>query len=84
MATKIEALAARDKFKEEFWTKDPENYNLIMISGSFVYDEETDDLISEDYNVLAYMFDLKDVENMPKTIDDVKIEYLPVISDAPV
>lgn len=83
MHTYEEALAAKKKFKEEYWAKNPERYNIIAIDADMEYnlDIETDEaeLIMEDFCVKAYLFDMLDVKDLPAFIDGVEIRYLPVM-----
>lgn len=81
MATEEQALAAKEKFKEEFWKKDPNKYNIIGIGVEVTFDEEGDDVLDELYFVRVYLFNVKDAEGFPATIDEVEIKYLPVINE---
>lgn len=87
MASLDEAVAAKDKFKEQFWKKSPEKYNVIGISSNLgeifmnvdLSEDDEDIVIVEDYFVVAYLFDVNDIVDLPATIDGVEIKYLPVI-----
>lgn len=83
MSTYEEAFAAKEKFKEDFWKKSPEKYNVVSIGIDVIYtitgDEITDEV--ETYFVKAFLFDYNDVATLelPKSIDNVEIRYIQVI-----
>lgn len=90
MASLEEAIAAKDKFKEQFWKNSPEKYNVIGISSNLgeilanisdlSQDESEEEIvIVEDYFVVAYLFDINDAIGLPPTIDGIDIKYFPVI-----
>lgn len=75
MANYEEAIAAKKKFKTEYWKKSKDIFNIIMIEALLDYDEEKDELMSEDYKIKVYLFDITDAEKLPKNIEGVEIVY---------
>lgn len=80
MATYEEAVSAKDKFKNEFWIKDPNIYNIIAIEEDLIYDLITETVIDEIYYIKVYLFDMANAEGLPKILDGVDIEYKSTIS----
>lgn len=81
MSTYEEAIAAKEKFKEEYWKKAPSKYNAIAIGIDILFTLVEEEITNEveDYFVKAYLFDLNDKEGLPPTIDGVEIKYISVI-----
>lgn len=79
MATYEAAFAAKEKLKEQFWSKNPEKFNVISIGIDEMIDEETDEVIIEEYFVSAYLWDISDATEFPVDIDGVEVKYHPVI-----
>jgi hypothetical protein len=78
MSTYDEAETAKNKFKDLYWKKSPDKFNIIAIDADIEYDEEKDEITKEEYSVKAYLFDMVEAANFPSSIDGVDIKYLPV------
>lgn len=85
------ALTAKDKFKELYWKKNREQFNVIGIGEEYIFNilsaetdpdmfeiSETD--VVEVFFVKVYLFDINDVValNLPSSIDDVDVRYFSV------
>jgi len=95
MSSYEEASAAKEKFKELYWKKSPDRFNIIGVGTesffSIVMDEtdQLDDLeisetdIVDHFYVRVYLFDINDIValELPNSIDNVEIRYIPVITD---
>lgn len=74
MVIKTAAQKAKTKFKKAYWEDNKEKFNII---GICKYNESNDD----GYYIIAYIFDMKDAENLPKDIDGVEVKYIPVFEE---
>jgi len=97
MSTYDKALAAKEKFKEQHWKTAPDKYNIIAIGAEMFFDVITSDTVTaegeteiieieqgeENYFIKVYLFDILDkvALALPESIDDIEIEYIPVIAD---
>jgi hypothetical protein len=94
MTTYEEAISAKDKFKAEYWSKNPEQYNVVMIGVDIMYDETNfnsvfadkdeecpDIILDQQYYVKVFLFDMANAEELPNSIDEVEIRYLPVMEN---
>lgn len=80
MATIDQALAAKEKFKANFWKNNPEKYNVISIGVDEIIEHtENAEVITETFFVKAFLFEIDDVINLPDNIDGIEIRYLPVV-----
>lgn len=73
MTTRAEAEEAKEKFKEAFWSKEPDKYNVLGLSAYDLDDDETE------WYIVVYLFNIKDAEELPDQIDGVYIDYLSVM-----
>lgn len=89
MATYEETMSAKEKFKAEYWSKNQDQYNAILIGADIVWDaalieqsEEPDfelfDAV-QDYHIKAFLFDIEDAFGLPTMIDGVEIRYFGVM-----
>lgn len=81
MATYDQAVAAKDSFKENYWSKSSNLYNIISVGLDMIIDENTEEILVEEYYVQAFLFDLSDADGLPYTILDVPIRYRAVMGD---
>jgi hypothetical protein len=92
MATLEQAVAAKEKFKAEYWSKNQDKYNAITIGVDIGYDEtaitedefdaglfETNICITQEYCVKAFLFDIENAFELPILIDGVEIRYFDVM-----
>lgn len=92
MATYDQALVAKDKFKELYWKKSPDRFNVIGIGIESFFTIDINDIDLNEFNetdivdhcyVKAYLFDIDDIValELPDKIDDVEVRYIPVVAD---
>lgn len=79
MSTLEEALAAKEKFKEQFWKNSSDKINLIALADHDVYDEISGDVIDTFFSVKVFFFNMEDAAGLPNNIDGVQFHYLPVM-----
>lgn len=85
MSTYDEAQAAKEKYKDLYWKKNPEKFNIISIETNVLLVDETDEAsdleIEDNFFIMAYLFDMTDIKTLelPQSMDGVFIKYAPVI-----
>lgn len=78
MATLEAAKAAKEIFKQKYWSKNPDIFNIISINEIYILDEN-EDITAEEFDIKVYLFDVNDAKDLPNEIDGVEIRYLPVV-----
>lgn len=73
------AVAAKNQFREEVWKKQQDKFNVIGIGINITMDETTG-AINEEFFIKAYLFDINDAIDFPKSINGIEVKYIPTNS----